>query len=220
MTSNDVLHALAQHGAVYKDQHFVYKSGMHGPHYINPDAFSPDVTFLNSCCQRIAQQFNGERVDVVVSAAVGGIPTGVLVALNLTYETAFPVQHVWGDKEGDDFIFERAGFADKVRDKRVLFVEDLLNQGNTTKKVIALVRESGGEVVGAAAICNRGGATAESLGVPRFEPLSEVQFEAIEAADCPLCQGMVPIVSNIGHGAEFQAANPDYPGGYMQLQTA
>lgn len=213
----DILQGLAEHGAVYKDLHFVYKSKTHGPHYINPDAFSPDVAFLNGVCEDIAWEFRNDAIDVVVSAAVGGIPTGVLVALHLSFLRRLPVQSVWGDKDGDNFVFERAGFAEKVKDKRVLFVEDLLNKGDTTKKVVDLIRQNGGEVIGAGAICNRGGATAESLGVPRFVPLSEVDFEMFDPAVCPLCQANVPIVADIGHGAEYKAANPDYPGGYISL---
>jgi hypothetical protein len=35
--------------------------------------------------------------------------------------------------------------------------------------------------------------------------------------DCSLCADNVPIVTDIGHGADFQEKNPDYAGGYKQL---
>lgn len=213
----DVLQGLAEHGAVYKDHHFVYKKKTHGPHYINPDAFCPDVLFLNEVCEEIADHFKADDIDVVVCAATGGIPVGFLVGLALAREVGRKVKVVWADKDGDNFVFERVGFKEIIKGKRILFVEDLLNSGDTTLKVLSLVREAGGEVVAAAAICNRGGATEETLGVPRFVPLSSVNFEAFEPDACPLCPQEVPIVDNIGHGDAFKEQHPDYEGGYVSL---
>jgi orotate phosphoribosyltransferase len=70
------------------------------------------------------------------------------------------------------------------------------------------------------AICNRGGVTAEDLGVPRLESLARVSYEAFEATGCPHCTAREPIVADIAHGKLFRDENPDYPGGYIELLAA
>lgn len=71
--------------------------------------------------------------------------------------------------------------------------------------------------MGVAAICNRGGATAEDLGVPCLEAQASVEFEAFDANNCPLCAANKPIVEDIGHGASYKADHPKYAGGYVRL---
>lgn len=210
----EVLEALESRGAVLLDHHFVYKSGTHGPNYINMDPLFPEVPLVSLLCHKLSHGYKFQRVDTVVGAATGGIPLAVLTAQAMMGSPAA----VWADKRGDDFVFERAGFADHLKDKNVVIVEDLLNTGDTTKKIIAQVREHGGNILGVSVICNRGPETAESLDVPKLFQLSAVDFQVFAADSCSLCEQQVPIVTDIGHGEKFQAANPDYPGGYRRLQ--
>ena len=42
----DVLDELGKRGAILTGKHFVYKSGTHGPNYINMDPLFPDVNLL------------------------------------------------------------------------------------------------------------------------------------------------------------------------------
>lgn len=214
----DTLGLLEDWGTVLKDRHFVYKSGKHGPHYINMDPVFPDLKRMHAICNRLGLPFftpvpynpyQGKRVDTVVGAATGGIPLATLAADLLGARLA------WADKDGDDFVFERAGFIEQLAGKRVLVVEDLLNTGDTVKKVIAQVRKHGGEVIGVSVICNRGNETAESLGVPQLEQLASVEFEAFDSWSCPLCAQGIPIVSDIGYGKEYQKMNAGYSGGYV-----
>ena len=107
--------------------------------------------------------------------------------------------------------------AEALKGKYVLVVEDLLNTGDTVKKVVAQVRRHGGHVIGVSAICNRGPETAESLGVPRLEALASVDFEVLDPDDCRLCQAKIPIVEDIGHGGKYKELHPDYPGRYKKL---
>ena len=50
----------------------------------------------------------------------------------------------WADKADGEFIFERAGFAQKLVGKRVLVVEDLLTTGGSVDKVCRAVEAAGG----------------------------------------------------------------------------
>lgn len=213
----DVMQELNDAGAVYQDNHFVYVSGKHGPGYINPDMLFSNLQLLKALCELLANPFRDDNVSVVVGAATGGIPLAVLTALNFGVPIMGYPPALWADKTGDGFAFERAGFADNLRRERVLVVEDLLTTGGSVAKVCREVEKHEGEIVGVSAICNRGGVTAEQLGVPRLESLAQVNFTAVEKTECELCRSEVPIVEDVGHGSEYKLAHPDYEGGYIKL---
>lgn len=234
MAKTNVLVELESIGAVLLNRHFVYKSGKHGSGYINLDPLLPHVELVARICSELVAPFAGE-IDTVAAPAVGGIELSVLAALAANRsalsatgaecdrpsgeigDAASRVRAVWADKTGDDFRFERSGFREQLAGKRVLVVEDLLTTGGSVMKVSAAAKNLGATIVGVSAICNRGGVTAEQLGVKRLETLADVSFEAFDAEACPLCRDQVPIVVDIGHGAKFRQDNPDYPGGYVML---
>jgi orotate phosphoribosyltransferase len=62
-------------------------------------------------------------------------------------------------------------------------------------------------VVGVAALCNRGGVTAEALGAPALYSLASVPLESWPAEECPLCAAGVPVNTRLGKGAAFLAAS-------------
>lgn len=211
----DVLHELAKVNAILIDRHFVYTSGRHGANYINLDPLFTDAGLTYSLCQLLADPYLGD-FDVVASPAVGGVVLCELTAL-AAVERGFHVSAVWADKSESGFAFERAGFADRLRGKRVLLVEDLLTTGGSLAQVASKVKDAGGSVIGASVICNRGGVTAADLSVSGLRSLSTVEFVSFDATSCPLCLGAVPIVLDIGHGEQFRANNPRYEGGYISL---
>lgn len=215
----DILEELGKLGAVLTNKHFVYKSGKHGSGYINMDPIFPDLTLMSPLCYQLLDPFKQQVIDTIAAPATGGIELAVLCAFHWKPGPTRTERGVaiWADKHGDEFVFERAGFLDHIRGKRVLVVEDLLTTGGSVSKVCRLVEGHGGEIVGVSAICNRGGVTAEDLGVPRLECLTEVSFEAVPAEECPLCEWIIPIVEDIGHGAEYKQQHPDYQGGYEKL---
>jgi orotate phosphoribosyltransferase len=213
----DILQELDQVGAVLLDKHFVYKSGKHGSGYINMDPLFTNVLLTRSIAYELTRPFWQNGYDTVAAPAVGGIVLSVLTALESPRTPATYPAVVWADKDGDNFVFERAGFLDNIRGKQVLVVEDLLTTGDSVTKVCRQVEQNSGEVVGVSVVVNRGGVTAEDLGVTRLESLANVSFEAIDADTCPLCEQGVSIVEDIGHGADYKREHPDYPGGYIKL---
>jgi orotate phosphoribosyltransferase len=209
-----VLAELETIGAVFTEKHFVYTSGKHGSGYINMDMMFPHTELVAEICKELAEPFAG-GFDTVVAPATGGIVLAVLTAR----ETG--TKGVWADKGGESgFWFERAGFVQQVAGKRVLVVEDLLTTGGSVEKVCREVDKVGGVVVGVSVVCNRGGVTAEMLGVPSLHALAEVSFTASDPADCPQCQANVAIVEDMGHGDEYKKEHPDYAGGYVKLQES
>lgn len=213
----EALEILKRAGAVTTDEHFVYTTGKHGSAYINTDLLFPSMATINHLAARMVEPFLGE-VDCIAAPAIGGIVLAVSCASALT--TSNPnVQSVWADKDGPGFRFERAGFENHVREARVLVVEDMLNTGGSVDKVCRLVEQAKGTLVGVSVIVNRGPSTAATLGVPRLEALSRVDMQAFEPESCPFCAEGKPIITDVGHGAEFREAHPEYSGGYRALTS-
>ncbi|RJQ28030.1 phosphoribosyltransferase [Candidatus Parcubacteria bacterium] len=107
-------------------------------------------------------------------------------------------------EDGSRVVFGR-GYADLVKGRRVLVAEDVLNTGGTVEKTVNAVEDAGGRVVGVTAVFNRGGVTAEKLGVPVLDAMVDVQMENWPQGECPLCAQDVPIHTGIGHGKQFLA---------------
>lgn len=211
----DVLTQLEAAGSVLVDKHFVYTSGKHGSAYINCDPLFPDTALVAAIADEMVKSFAGE-VDTIAAPATGGIVLSILCA-NALNQRGDRVAGIWADKSGDDFVFERLGFVDQIKGKRVLVVEDLLNTGGSVRKVCDLVKELGGDLVGASVIANRGNVDATGLGVERLTALVDVEMSVFEADSCELCEAKKPIVANVGHGAGFKEANPGYAGGYIEV---
>ncbi len=216
------MHELEQRGAVLTDQHFVYKSGKHGSGYVNFDPAFPDVGLILEAAKQMVEPFLGE-FDVVVGPATGGVALSYACGMAASFLGEVNVQAVWADKDGDGFAFERDGFIQAIRGKRVLVVDDVMTNANLTGsvfKVCQLVKDTGGTVIGVSLVCNRCSGTAEDLWVPRLEQLGSVNFTAVDSAECAatgLCYQHVPIVEDIGHGAAFKQNQPFYPGGFVKL---
>ena len=113
---------------------------------------------------------------------------------------------VYAEKDGDQFTIKR-GYEKLIPGKNVLIVEDILTTGGSVKKVIEAVQAIGGYVVGVGAICNRGGVTAEDIGLlGKLYSLTSVDLESWWPGECPLCAGGTPVNTSIGKGKQFLAA--------------
>lgn len=216
MSDSDILTVLKRAGAVLTNRHFVYTSGKHGGDYINMDPLFPDASLTLGICRKLAEPYAGS-FETVASPAVGGVVLSELTALAASTDGR-KVYAVWAEKSGRDFEFARAGFIEHLRGRRVLLVEDLLTTGGSLARVHERAIEHGADVVGASVICNRGGVTARSLGLARLTSLAEVKFAAFDPQECPLCQEGVPIVENVGHGADYRRQHPEYVGGYQVIR--
>ena len=202
----------AKLGAVLTDSHFEYTEGGHGSAYFNKDAVYPHAAETSRLCGLIAREFIEDKVEVVIAPAVGGCILSNRVAEHLSMwnkSLSEPeVLGIYADKAGDGFVVRR-GYDKLIPGKRVLVVEDALNTGGSARKLVAVVRALGGEVIGVGVLCNRGGVTAEDLGVHKLNALLNIKLEVYNEADCPLCKAGVPINTNVGHGKEFPARGPD-----------
>ena len=210
-------------GCIYKG-HFVGTSGKHLSGYCNNDPIMPHAAIVNDIARLLVEPFKDAGIETVVAPATGAIPLAHLAALHLKEMTGKDVYAVWADKtkvNGEKaFIFERSGYAEAVQGKKVLIVEDIINQRFTMTRVIQTVRDAGGDIRGVASIEYNRGVSAESLEVPAYNGLCAITYDAWTPEECAkvgLCSKKEPIVLDIGHGDAHKAAHPDYPGGYTKL---
>ncbi len=204
--------------------HFVGISTKHLAAYCNIDPLLPHVKLVSELLRQLVENFKDDKVQTVAAPAVGAIPFSHWGAHHLMAMNGGEVLGVWADKvsgsETREFQFERDGFIKAVKGRRILLVEDMINQMTSIRAMIKTVREAGGEIVGVGAVAANRGVSAEALDIPKFVKLCSVEYDAWTAEDCAkngLCAKKVPIVTDIGHGDDFQAAHPDYAGGYTKL---
>lgn len=198
---------------VILEGHFVLKSRKHSSKYINKDEIYVDPGAVASLCIDLGIPFRDDKyvpdqlVETVIGPAVGGVILSHRVAGWLQLDGRKDVKAVFADKDEDDdtkFVIKR-GYDKYIRRRRVLVVEDIITTGGSVRATVHAVRALGGTVLGVAALCNRGKITADDLGVPKLHALVQMELDTWSEADCPLCQSGVPIVTDVGHGAEFVA---------------
>jgi orotate phosphoribosyltransferase len=207
MNEREVLQVLGSVSAVLTGGHFVYTSGRHGSAYVNKDAVYPHTAETSKLCRAIAERFADDNVEVVIAPAVGGVILSQWVAYCLSKSVSYEVLGVYAEpsESGESFIVKR-GYDKLIVGKRVLVVDDILTTGGSVKKVVDAVKAVGGEVVGVAVLCNRGGVLSPDVGnPPKLVWLAEVSLASYDEADCPLCASGVPVNINVGKGREFLA---------------
>lgn len=204
MTAFEILETLAKVGAIITNSHIVYTSGRHGDSYVNKDAVYPHTDVTSRLCDTIAKHFEKDNVEVVIAPAIGGVILSQWISHHLSVLHGRQVLSLYAEKsaDGDGFVVRR-GYEKILPGKRTLIVEDVLTTGGSVKKVVEICQGLGAKVVGVAALCNRGGITAEDLGVKELYALVRVDLASWEEKDCPLCAKKVPVNLAVGKGLEF-----------------
>lgn len=195
-------------GGWLENDHFVGTNGNHMSTYINKDALYPHTEYASKLGEAMAQIMAPWGPEVVVSPALGGIVLTQWSAYHATRLLGREVLAVYAEKtdEPAKFAFTR-GYDALVRGKRVVAVEDNLTTGGSVRRVVELVRASGGEVVGVVAMLNRGGVDAAAVGnPPHFAAVVEADLKSWPVAECELCAKGVPVNTRVGKGKKFVEA--------------
>lgn len=223
---NQVRKLLSQAGCILEGDYFfaLKKRGLISKKYINIDPVFTNPASVRSLGHALVRPFQlarEERLTCIVGPAVGGIPLVYAAAFAAIEgldmgEEAHQINTAFAEKDGDGFVFGRMGFHKAVRGQNVLVVEDISSTGETTKAVCELVKQAGGNLIGASLIWNRGGVTAEKIGVPELNALVTEGVETFEVSALPEGWGELPLVSDVGHPDYY----PEYRGPKIQLLAA
>ena len=205
MNEDEVL-ALLQKVGAFRAGHFVLTSGRHAGSYILKDAMYAYTRETSQVCRAMAERFKDAGVEAVIGPAIGAAILAQWTAYHLCELTGREVSAVFAEKDGQGGFVIKRGYDQVIKGKKTLVVEDLVTTGGSLRKVVEASRAAGADVVGAIAICNRGEVTKENVGNPPiFDQLLNVHLDSWEAGECELCQGNIPVNTDIGHGKDFLA---------------
>ncbi|MFH1189158.1 MAG: orotate phosphoribosyltransferase [Candidatus Omnitrophota bacterium] len=183
MTEKETVGLFEKHNALLSG-HFKLSSGRHSGRYLQCALILQYPEIAEKLARDIAARFTGEKIDLVVGPALGGV--------TLAYEVAraIGVRGIFTERSDGAMVLRR-GFS-IAPGERVLVVEDVVTTGLSTKEVIDAVKAQGGVVAAVASIIDRSD-TLPDYGVS-FEPLAKIKIETYKPEECPLCKAGSPAV--------------------------
>ena len=183
MTENEILDVFRRNSALLEG-HFILSSGLHSDRYIQCALVLQHPRAAEQLGSELAAQLRHLGASVVAAPALGGILVAHEVARALGLRAIFTER-----QEG--VMTLRRGFS-LTAGEPTLVVEDVLTTGLSTRETIQCVEQAGGKVVGAGALIDRSGGTAD-LGLPRAALLT-LQIQNYNPAECPLCKSGSPAI--------------------------
>jgi orotate phosphoribosyltransferase len=179
-------------GIIQRDVHVVLHSGQHSSAMVDMDALFTKSSLAATISFHMTKLIDFEKE---IQAVIGPAMNGWALAREVAQELCIDGLRVcFADKIGLEF-FLRPCFEKYINGKGVLVVDDVITTGNSLKVVTDIVRLFQGEVVGVAALWNRGNVPAELFGVPeeKFRVLVTENLPMWSKEQCPLCTAGKPI---------------------------
>lgn len=177
----------------YLRGHFLLSSGNHSEFYLQSAKVLENPQLAGQLADELAAIIEkaGVGFDSICSPALGGILAG--------YELARAVKKRFIFTERVDRVMSlRRGF-EVHKGERFIVCEDIVTTGGSALESARLIEDLGGEVVGFAALANRGFCKVANLAgssakggakLPADKPffaLGNFEFEIYGPATCPLC---------------------------------
>ena len=146
--------------------HFILSSGLHSKQYVQCAKLlsfpKKAKTICSSLCKKISSTIN--KIDIVLSPAIGGIVVGYEVGRRLGVETIFAERF-------EESLILRRGF--KIpENSKVLVVEDVITTGKSALECSEIIKKNKSEVVGYACIIDRSN---EKISI-KDKIVSQIQF--------------------------------------------
>ena len=191
---------LQKHHVLMLDGHFNFGNGYHGRVYLNPHQLFCQPSIIWRFAQDLIDVLPAEllaQTDVVAGPATGGALLAHTVAGLLDSRRALsrpPTLFAPFRPEGSGSHGLTPFYAQQIKGRRVLLVDDVRNTGQTLLRCAELVRATGGSVVATAQIYDRMEAVFDA-GVPNVALAEYKAPENHEASSCPLCRAGVPITA-------------------------
>lgn len=173
--------------------HFKLSSGNHSEYYLQSAKVLEDPKTAKVLAEALAKQIRdyGLEVETVCSPAIGGLIAGFALA------TALGCRYIFTERVEGKMTLRR-GFEVKEGEK-ILICEDIITTGGSAMEAAAEVERLGAEVVGFAALANRGFcqrvgsdlAREPNCRLPENKPffaLADFDFPMYTPEECPMCQ--------------------------------
>jgi len=173
--------------------HFKLSSGNHSEYYLQSAKVLEDPKTAKLLAEALAEQIKayGLEVDTICSPAIGGLIAGFALA------TALDCRYIFTERVNGTMTLRR-GFEVKEGEK-ILICEDIITTGGSAMEAAAEVERLGANIVGFAALANRGfckrvGSDLEcqpNCKLPKDKPLfalADFDFPMYAPEACPMCQ--------------------------------
>ncbi|MGZ4271377.1 MAG: phosphoribosyltransferase family protein [Solirubrobacteraceae bacterium] len=186
MTADGLIEALpARRG------HFLLESGHHGELWLDLDALFARPARVAPFVAELAEQLSGCGAEVVCGPLVGGGFVAQAVAQRLGIDASW-TERVAAPSAGGLYAARYRipdALRERVRDRSVAVVDDVINAGSATRATIADLRACDARPVALGALLVLGQGAAELAGA---EGLALASVAALanaiwDPADCPLC---------------------------------
>jgi len=172
----EILNIFKESGALMEG-HFILTSGLHSRTYFQCALVFQYPWHGEILCRDIADHFRDQKIDVVISPAVGGIVFGQEIARQLGVRSIFA-------ERVDGRMTLRRGFHIKPGE-RVLLAEDVTTTGGSVKEVMRIVEGLNSEIVAVTSVVDRSGGNAR-FGVP-YHSLFQMDVTNFKPENCPMC---------------------------------
>ncbi|AFV02473.1 Orotate phosphoribosyltransferase [Dehalobacter sp. UNSWDHB] len=182
LNENDILDIFKETGALLQG-HFLLTSGKHSARYMQCAQVLQYPRKAAVLGKDLAGKFEGMEIETVIGPAMGGIVVAHEVGRNLG------VKAIFTERQNGEMALRR-GFKLEPGEK-VLVVEDVITTGGSVKEVINIVKEAGAVPVGVGVLVDRSGGKADFDGL-LLHSLIQMNIEAYEPDDCPLCKQGIP----------------------------
>jgi orotate phosphoribosyltransferase len=146
ISSSEVLEIFKKTGA-FLEGHFILTSGFHSPHYFQCAKVLQYPEYNTLFASEIANQFANQKIDVVVSPAVGGIVLGTEIGRILNVRTIFT------ERENGKMTLRR-GF-EINENENVIVCEDVVTTGGSVFEILEIVKEKKANLTGVGFIIDR-----------------------------------------------------------------
>jgi len=173
--------------------HFKLSSGNHSEYYLQSAKVLEDPKTAKLLAESLADQIKeyGLEVDTICSPAIGGLIAGFALA------TALDCRYIFTERVNGTMTLRR-GFEVKKGEK-ILICEDIITTGGSAMEAAAEVERLGADIVGFAALANRGfckrvGSNLEcksNCKLPKDKPffaLADFDFPMYAPEECPMCK--------------------------------
>jgi len=148
LSYNESLKILRETNALLEG-HFILSSGLHSDQYIQCAKLlsHPKKAELicASLCEQIKKNFN--KIDIILSPAIGGIVVGYEVGRQLGIETIFAERY-------EEKLVLRRGF-EIPKNSKVLIVEDVITTGKSSIECSKIIEQSESNLIGYSCIIDR-----------------------------------------------------------------
>lgn len=182
MNQEQILKIFTDSGALLSG-HFKLTSGLHSASYFQCAKVLQYPEYAESLSKLIVEYFANQKIETVISPAIGGIVVGQEIGRQLAVKTIF------SERQNGEMKLRRGFSLDK--DEKVLVCEDVVTTGGSVFEVIKLVKSFGAIPVGVGFIVDRSNGKV-NFGVSQFSCM-KMDVKAFQPDECKLCKQNIPI---------------------------